>query len=291
MKHQLTVTWQHIRRSPYQAMAAIMIMSLTMFMGLSFLLLSVGSNQLLSYLEKRPRVIAFFNDTVTSESDVAKTVQKLKKTGKTASIKFVSKEEAIKIYRERNKDDPLLLEFVSANTLPTSLEVSAKNISDIPAIFKILESAPNLEEAVYQKEIVKTLISVLDKIRIFGILLISFLLVTSLFVILTIIGMKISLRKDQIEIERLVGASKWYIRAPFLFEGIFYGVIGALISWTVAYLLILASTPQLTPYLTGLSLLPVPPVFMLEVLGGTLLLGALVGILGSFLAVWRYLKN
>lgn len=291
MKHQLSVTWQHIRRSPYQAMAAIMIMSLTMFMGLSFLFLSVGSNQLLSYLEKRPRVIAFFNDTVTSESDVAKTVQKLKKTGKTASIKFVSKEEAIKIYRERNKDDPLLLEFVSANTLPTSLEVSAKNISDIPAIFKILESAPNLEEAVYQKEIVKTLISVLDKIRIFGIVLISFLLVTSLFVILTIIGMKISLRKDQIEIERLVGASKWYIRAPFLFEGIFYGVIGGVVSWGVIYLIILAATPYLTPLLSGLSLLPVSVIFMAEILGGVIGVGAVVGIFGSFLAVWRYLKN
>lgn len=291
MSHQLSVTWQHIRRSPYQAAAAIMIMTLTMFVGLSFSLLSLGSDKLLSYLERRPQVIAFFNDAVTTKADVEPVIKELKSTGKAASIDFVSKESALEIYRERNKEDPLLLELVTANTLPTSLEVSANSVSDLPALYKILEKTPNLEEISYQKDVVNTLISVLDKVRKFGLTLVVFLVLTSLFTILTIIGMKISLRKDEIEIERLVGASKWYIRMPFLLEGIFYGVFGAIISWAVAYGLIFASTPQLMPYLAGLSLLPVSPIFMLEVLGVVVLVGAIVGVLGSFFAVWRYLKN
>lgn len=291
MRHQFTVTWQHIRRSPYQAAAAVMIMTLTMFVGLSVFLISLGSDRMLSYLERRPRIIAFFNDKVTSKKDVQGIITELEKTSKTASVKFVSKDQALEIYRSDNKNDPLLLELVSANTLPTSLEISAKSVADLPQLHKILKKAPNLEDISYQKDVINNLIPILDKIRKFGIILVSFLVLTTLFTIVTIIGMKISLRKDEIEVERLVGASKWYIRAPFLLEGIFYGLIGGVISWAVVYLLLEASTPQLAPFLSGLALLPVSPVFMLEVLvivaGG----GALVGALGSALAVRRYLKN
>ncbi|MBI4099673.1 ABC transporter permease [Candidatus Microgenomates bacterium] len=291
MKHQLAVTWQHIRRSPYQAAAAVMIMTLTLFVALVFFVLSIGSQKLLVYLEQKPQVIAFFNDTITSEDQVADLKTKLEATDKTASVKFVSKDQALAIYKERNKSDPLLLELVSANTLPASLEVSAKNVADLPALYDTLKDAPNIEEISYQRDVVDTLIGVLDKIRKFGIGLVSFLVATSLFTILTIIGMKIALRKDEIEVERLVGASSWYIRAPFLFEGIFYGAVGSVVSWSVLFAIIYFSTPHLLPYLSGLSLLPIEPVTMVEFLGGTIALGAMVGVVGSFLAVWRYLKN
>ncbi len=291
MKHQLSVTWQHMRRSPYQAAAAIMIMTLTGFVGLVFLLLSLGSQTLLTYLEQKPQVIAFFNDTVSGEDQVADTVTSLQNTGKTASIQFVSKEKALEIYKDRNKSDPLLLELVTANTLPASLEVSARNVADLPELYEILKSAPNVEDISYQKDVVNTLIGVLDKIRKGGLALISFLVLTSLFTILTIVGMKIALRKEEIEVERLVGASNGYIRLPFLLEGFFYGFFGAVISWSILYCFIFLLTPYLLPYFAGVALLPVPPVFMLEVLAGAVVCGGLVGVTGSFLAVWRYLKG
>lgn len=291
MNHQLSVTWQHIRRSPYQAAAAVMIMTLTLFVALSFFLITAASQQLLIYLEQKPQVIAFFNDTITSEDQVADLERTLLDTGKTATVKFVSKEEALEIYKERNRGDPLLLELVSASTLPTSLEVSAKTVSDLPALYDTLKDAPNVEEISYQRDVVNSLIGVVDKVRKFGAGLVLFLVTTSLFTILTIIGMKIALRKDEIEVERLVGASTWYIRAPFLFEGLFYGVVGAFVSWSVIYAILYLSTPYLLPYLSGLSLLPLSPIFMLEVLAGGLLVGAGVGVLGSFFAVWRYLRN
>lgn len=290
MKHQLAVTWQHIRRSPYQAAAAVMIMTLTTFVGLVFFLLSVGSQRLLVYLEQKPQVIAFFNDTVTETSQVGETIVKLESTGKAASIKFVSKEQALEIYKERNKNDPMLLALVSANTLPASLEVSAKTVADLPALYEILKQTPNVEEFSYQKDVVNTLINVLDKIRKGGLGLLTFLVLTSLFTILTIIGMKIALRKDEIEVERLVGASGNFIRLPFLLEGLFYGVFGAVVSWAVLAGSLYLATPYLRPYFSGLNLLPVPPIFMLEVLGGAVLAGGLVGVIGSFLAVWRYLR-
>lgn len=291
MNHQLSVTWQHIRRSPYQALAAIMIMTLTLFAGVSFLLLSLGSQKLLIYLEQKPQVIVFFNDTVTKQDQVQDIIDSLQATNKTANIKFVSKEQALEIYKERSKNDPLLLELVTANTLPASIEVSAKNVSDLPALYDIVKSAPNMEDISYQKDVVDSLIGVLDKIRKIGVGLIIFLVATALFIIITIIGMKIALRKDEIDVERLVGASSGYIRLPFLFEGLFYGIVGAVVSWTIIYATILVSTPFLSPYLSGLGLLPASPVLMLEVLVLAIVSGSLVGVCGSFLAVWRYLKN
>jgi cell division transport system permease protein len=234
-------------------------------------------------------VIAFFNDTVTTLDQVKGLRDKLNSTGKVASVKFVSKDQALKIYRDRNKNDPLLLELVTANTLPASLEVSAKSVSDLPSLYGILKNTKNVEEISYQRDVVNALIGVLDKIRKFGIGLVIFLVATSLFTILTIIGMKIALRKDEIEVQRLVGASKWYVRAPFLLEGLFYGAVGAFFSWSAVYVLIYFSTPHLMPYFSGLNILPIAPVIMLELLGAAVVAGGIVGIFGSFLAVWRYL--
>lgn len=291
MKHLIAVTWQHMRRSPYQAAAAVMIMTLTISAGVGVFLLSLGSQKLLGYLERKPQVIVFFNDTVTAEDQVASLEKELQDSGKTAGVRFVSKETALAIYKERNKSDPLLLELVSANTLPTSLEVSARSVADLPSLYETLKKAPNIEEISYQKDMVNSLIGVLDRVRKFGIGLVSFLVIMSLLTILTIVGMKIALRREEIEVERLVGASKWYIRMPFLLEGFFYGAVGAIIAWAAVYGLILAMSPSLSPFMSGLGLLPVPVIFMGELLGGTVLVGGLVGVIGSFMAVWRYLKD
>jgi len=291
MKHQFKVTWQHIRRSPYQALAAVMVMTLTMFVALSFLLLSLGSQKLLTYLEQKPQVIAFFNDTVTSEGQVIDLEEKLRQAKANVSIKFVTKEQALEIYRERNAKDPLLLELVSANTLPASLEVSAKNVADLPQLYEVLKQANNIEDISYQKDVVDSLIGLLDKIRKGGVGIILFLVTTSFLTILTIIGMKIALKKHEIEIERLVGASTWYVRMPFLLEGCFYGATGAVISWGLLFGLLFLATPYLSVYLSSLVALPLSLIFTLAVLVGAVAGGCLVGIMGSFIAVWRYLKS
>jgi len=112
MNQLLKTTWTHIRRTPYQSLAAVLIMILTFFVITAFTLLAAGSQAILNYFETRPQVTAFFEDQVTLEQiDLLKA--KLAETEKTKEIKYVSKEEALAIYREQNKDDPLLLEMVS----------------------------------------------------------------------------------------------------------------------------------------------------------------------------------
>lgn len=285
---KLKTTWQHIRRSPYQSLVAIMIMTLTLFAASLFLIVAFGSQKILRYFESRPQVTAFFKDEAKSEQ-VEALKQKLSATTKVTSLKYVSKEEALAIYREQNKDDPLLLEMVTANILPASLEVSATEAKYLSQLNEILKQDSSVEEVVFQKDVVDTLISWTNAIRKAGGVLVGFLTIVSLLIILMVIGMKISLKKEEIEIMKLVGASHWYIRWPFILEGAIYGAIGAIIAWGISYLFLLYATPLLVSFLAGIPLLPVSPIFMFELLGGLFLGGVLVGGFGSLLAVWRYL--
>jgi len=289
VKHLLKTTWTHIRRSPYQALAAVMIMSLTFFIITIFTLLAAGSQAILNYFETRPQVTAFFEDQVTLEQvDLLK--GKLTETGKIKEIKYVSKEEALAIYREQNKDDPLLLEMVTANILPASLEVSTTSITYLGEIAEILRQEPGVEEVIFQQDVVDALHKWTTNIRLIGISLALVFSLAAMLTVLVIIGMKVALRRDEVEIMGLIGASRGYIRAPFLFEGIFYGMLGAIIAWGTVYLLLLYATSFLIDFLAGIPILPAPILFMLAVLGGELLLGIIIGTLGSFIAVRRYLK-
>ncbi|MGB9911269.1 MAG: cell division protein FtsX [Microgenomates group bacterium] len=289
MKDHLATTWKHIRRSPYQALAAIGIMTLTFFISTLLFLSAVGSQKILQFFETRPQVTAFFKDEAT-EGQINELKSRLLATGKIKEIKYVSKEEALKIYQEQNKNDPLLLEMVTANILPASLEVSTTDISYLGEVAKILKESIFVEEVVYQEDIVKSLKNWTDNLRKIGIGMISFLSLVSFLVILVIIGMKVALRKKEVEILQLLGATKGYIYFPFILEGIFYGVLGGILGWGLAFLLLLYSTPFLKEFLEGISLLPVSVIFMLMVLGGELTLGVLIGCLGSWLAVRKYLK-
>lgn len=289
MKQLLKTTWTHIRRTPYQSLAAVLIMTLTFFVITAFTLLAAGSQAILSYFETRPQVTAFFEDQVTpAQVDMLKA--KLAETNKIKEIKYISKEEALAIYREQNKDDPLLLEMVTANILPASLEVSTTNITYLGEIAEILRQEPGVEEVIFQQDVVEALHKWTTNIRRIGAVLAIAFSSTALLTILVIIGMKVALRKEEVEIMGLIGASRGFIRAPFLLEGIFYGVVGAFIAWGICYLFLLYATPFLVGFLVGIPILPVPILFMLALLGGEILLGIFIGTLGSFIAVRRYLE-
>ena len=94
----------------------------------------------------------------------------------------------------------------------------------------------------------------------------------------------------EIDILQLLGASRWYIRVPFLLEGMFYGVIGAFFAWGISYLLLLYLTSYIIKFFQGITLLPISPTFMLIILGFEITSGIVIGSLGSLLAVKRYLK-
>ncbi len=288
MKH-IKTTWTNIRRSPYQAFAAILIMMLTFLVVSFFTFLIGGSSKIVNYFESKPQVTAFFKNEAR-QTDINALENSLQSTGKVASVKFVSKEEALKIYREQNKNDPLLLDLVTADILPASLEISALKIEDLSSISDTLKSSPIVQEVVFQKDVVSTLTAWTSALRKIGIALIITLSLVSVFIMVTIIGIKISQKKDDIEIMRLIGATNWYIRWPFIFEGMFYGVIGAFFGWLISSLALWYATPFLSSFLRGIPVLPTSPLVLFELLAVELVLAVMLGAFSSFLAVLRYLK-
>jgi len=278
---------QHIFRSPYQSLAAILVVSFSLFLICLCFLLGTGLQMVLRHFETRPQISAFLKDEVKPQ-EVELLIAKVQGMGKVKKVDYISKEEALKIYRELSKDKPLLLEMVTAKILPASLEVAAYDLSSLKEIAEVLKKESAVEDVIYQEDVVSTLAYWVVTIRKGGAGLAVFLLLVATFSILVVLGMKISQRKEEIEILKLLGASASYICLPFYLEGIIYGLLAALVSWGLGYLLILYSTPFLVKFLAGIPLLPVPFLFMLTVLGGLLGLGAIVGFLGSFLAVSRF---
>ncbi len=280
---------RNIRRTPYQALAASMVMFLT-FLALSlFLLLAVGSQKILQFYESKPQAIAFFKDG-TPETDVQAITNALSQTGRITSLKFVSKEEALQIYKDRNKNNPQLLELVTANILPSSLEISTHNPEDLGPIAEVLKKEPVVEEVVYPEDVVDSLYRATRVVRLVGGAAVAFLIVFASLVILMVIGFKIRLRRNEIEIMKLLGASKWFIRTPFILEGILYGVVGAFCAWVFSYALTWYVAPFAQGALGELQLFPVPPTLMGALLGLELLVALLIGAFGSYVAARRYLK-
>lgn len=281
---------RNIRRTPYQALAACMVMFLTFLVLTLFSILAIGSQQILKYYESKPQAIAFFKDN-TKPQDISAIQAALTQTGKVNKLKFISKEEALQIYRERNKNNPQLLELVTANILPPSLEVSTTGPEDLAPIVEILKKEPVIEEVVYPEDVVKTIAQATTLIRYVGIGIVSFLLIFSILAILMIIGFKIRVQRHEIETMKLLGASNWFIRAPYLMEGAYYGLFGATISWICTYLILWYLTPFLQNSLgPELKLLPISILLMLEILGITSVVSVMVGTVGSYGALRRYLK-
>lgn len=290
--------WKHIRRSPYHSTAAVLTMFLTMLLAGLFAITTVGSYRILKYFESKPQITVFFNDEATAAD--AETLKKsIENTGKVVSAKYISKDEALVIYREQNKNDPLLLEMVTADILPASLEISALDPAFLSDLEGLMREGKGVEEVVFQKDVVDALISWTNAIRVVGAVLVGLLAFNSLLIIMTVIGMKVALKKEEIEILTLVGASPWYIRMPFVLEGGTYGAIGAFFAWIIITGLFIWLQPVIygflgmipeIAFLFGNIVSQQFIIFMIADLVFLVLLGFFLGTTGSFIGLRRYLK-
>lgn len=295
--------WKRVRRTPYQAIASVFMIFITLSVLAIFFLLAGSSSAILSYFESKPQLTVFFKDDKAKES-IDQLIDRLEKTGQVASVEYISKEQALAIYKEQNKNDPLLLEMVTADILPASLEISAISPKYLAQMAEMVKEDKGIDEVVFQKDVVDTLISWTSVIRKVGAVFILFLCLSTLFILLTTIGMKIAMRKEEIEVLKLVGATSWFIKKPFIMEGMIYGIAGASFSWVVVSGILLFLRPFIASFLQGIPSLPLwqfqavsvymwPLTLFLFIFLLLLLvfLGSIIGLVGSLFAVSRYLKD
>ena len=287
--NQVKKTIKLLRRSPYQALAAALAMSLTFFVATIFVVLVIGGQIVLNYIEQRPQVIAFFKDD-TSDQKISEIIDQVKSTGLVTNVKYVTKEEALAIYRERNKEDPLLLESVSADFLPASVDISVKKAQDIGQITQVVKSRSEVDKVITPENLVEQLVKWTKALRLGGIIFVSALLSISFLIIIMVIGMRIAIRRDEISIMSLVGATKWYIAKPFFIEGALYGILGASLSIFLVYVILLFYSPNIQNFLGPIQIFPITPLFFVYLWAGEALVAAFVGIAGATIALFRYLK-
>lgn len=284
---KLQTTLQHIRRSPYQSLAAIFMTTITFFIVSVFALVVLGAHSMLGYFESRPQVTAFFKDDILM-ADIDLLKKNIGDAVQVDAMQYISKDDALEIYKKQNTDNPLLLEMVTADILPASLEVSAKNVKDLETIATLMQKNNSVEEVVFQKDVIDTLRKWLGGVRLTGIVLSSLLIFASLTTIIIILGLKFTARKTEINTLSLLGATNWYIRGPFVTEGIIYAVSGAIIGWGMSYLTLLYLTPNIIAFMQDITILPVPIWVIMAMLGSEVLLACIIGALASLIATRRY---
>ena len=282
-----------MQRHVWQTVAAVLVMTLTFFVTALFVMAAFGADRMLHYFEQQPQLTIYLKDTATS-SQVTALRTALKATGQESSDHYTSKDEALAFYKSQTKDNPLLSENLSANVLPASVEVSSKDIHQFDALAEVTKNKTYdqvIDTVVYQKDMIDRLVGFTSAIRMAGLVLIGFLALVSFLIILVTIGMNITSYKEEIEVMRLVGAESWYVRTPFILEGILYGAVAAVLSVAVVYFSLPLVARMAGHYLNSINIFPVP---VIPVIGGLLLVeigfGVVLGVVGSWAAMRRSLR-
>lgn len=283
--------WRHIRRGPFQSLSALLVVTSNFLMISFFAFLLLGFSQAIGFLESKPEIVAFLKDDYNQQS-AQSLVTDLESRSGVREVRFITQEEALRIYKEDNKDNPLLLEMVTADILPASIEIAAESPGVLTSIAADLEAKSDLFlEVSFQRDIVDRLEQLVGLIRTIGIIVSAFLVTVSILVVSVLVGMKVTIKRKEIGVYRLLGAGKGYINLPYIIEGSFYGLGGAVVGWGLTFLAFWQARPKVEPFFGEIPFYPQTVYPYLILLAAQVLGGVLIGLFSSVLAVRRHAKK
>lgn len=296
---KLNTALANVRRSPFQALAAVAVLSVTFFVGTLLSVLVYSSNQAINFFETRPQVIAFLINDAQPEQ-ISTLQRKLNADSRVKELKYVSKEEALAIYKEATSDNPLLSELVSPSIFPASLEFSLTDLNFAEEVINDVKGEEIVDQVGFTASlggeatlgaVVSRLRRITWYIRLGGGAFVGVLGLTSFLVLTIIITMKMHARSGEIEILDLIGARPGFVRVPIVLEAIIYSLLGAIVGWVMALILVLYSLPSLILYFGDIPILPRDTVELFTLFGiilaSELAIGFFLGLIGSNLAVNR----
>lgn len=274
----------------------LIVMTLTFLVFGLFVFIEVLSQTALNKLEKEAAVTVFFKDDF-SESQILSLKSEIEKDTRIYSVKYISKDDAFNIFKELNKNEPLLLESVTANVLPASLEVKAKNVSTLSTLSDEYSKREGVEGVKFFKDIIERFNSwrMILSAGVGAVLVI--LLFVSFSIVVSTIRTAISLRGPEYEILKLVGATDEFVKKPLIYQGVMYGGIAAFIASVFYALLIVAGL--LSGFFSSLGLdrfvlassvsLPIWIFALIQIVVLTFC-GVALGYISSISAVKKYLN-
>jgi cell division transport system permease protein len=284
------------RRNWVMSLVAVTIIYISLLLVGTFFLASALVNRVVSSFEAKVSVSIFLKDGANAD-DVTKLQANIDKDTRVKGVSYVTKEEALARFKERTKNSPALVEQLRGNPLPASLEVQLNDPRQVQEVVNTIKADATLAKVIkdpaadvkWGQNIVENLFAFTGIIRTFMLVFVVMLLVVSLVLIGNTIRLAIYSRRKEIGIMRLVGASNWFIRTPFLFEGVFQSILGA----ALAIGTLVAAQSLIVPWLQrNLRFLPViiSSATLWQLTGLLLLSGIVIGLLGSGAAVRKYLK-
>jgi len=294
---------KNIRRSPYQALSAIFIVSLTLFIVGIFGLVTAASQEILNNFETKPQIIAYLKDGHTTEQ-VGGLLSSLNSTSGVKKAVYISKNDALELYKKSVGNDPVLLGtvtdwgIVTADILPASIEITAekpdffKNIAATLEKSDIVSITPTGKKEIdFPQDVITELTKWTNAIRMGGLVLVIALTLVAILTIMTIISMKISSRRFEISTFKLMGAKNLYIIKPYLQESVIYGLVGSIVGWLGCLVTILYTTPFLAPRIGSIISFPIPFMAMFILFGALVLFGLIISFLSSLFAATRFVNR
>lgn len=249
-----------------------------------FMLLQSNMSQALETLRSRAELVVYLKD-VPSANERQKIIDKLTKRSWITDAKYVSKKQAMNTLKNTLKNDELLLNALQDNPLPPSFRLRMLVNEGIEDSVKVLEQelpaiVPQFEELRYSLELLRPLERAVGAFRYATLFLGLIIGLSIIFIISNTIKLTLHARQQEIEIMALVGATRGFIRKPYVIEGMFQGLFGTIIALGIAYLI----------YMVSHRYLPQLHFLRLEEIGMVILIGWVLGGLGSMLSLGRFLR-
>lgn len=296
----MSARWRYILGEALKGLRRNLMMTVAVVLSVTVSLTLLGASLLLSQQVDlatddwfgRVEVSIFLCDEITAcppitDEQREQLREDLEDQPVVAEVFYESKEDAYERFTELFRDQPTLIESTEPETLPASFRVRLQNPNLFGVIAEQFEAYPGVEEIVDQREILNQFLNFANVVRNAALAVAAIQLIAAGVLIANTIRVAAFARREQTSIMKLVGASNWYIRLPFVLEGVIAGLLGALVSWGLLY----ASVPRVAGQLrTQVELMPfIDAGHVLAV--GPWLLAAGIGIaaLSSVVALRRFL--
>lgn len=277
------------KRNIWMTLASIFTVVLSLFILGFFSIVILNLNKMADTLESQVQISVYLKDDLSQE-EIDETKETLSKIEGLQDIKFTTREEAMENFKERLGDQQFLLDALDdTNPLPDSFSLTVTSPQQVKTIADTAAALDSVESASYSQDIINHLFNLTHLIRLIGVALIILLTGAAIFIISNTIRLTVFARRKEIAIMKYVGATDWFIRWPFLLEGICLGFIGGGLATIFLYIVYNQVTQEIYEAMAFFPLIPQHP-FIDYISLAILVAGIIIGALGSIISLKRFLK-
>ena len=296
LKRTTKLGWLNFRRNLGLSIATSFIIAMTVFLIVSLFLLRDLTTTLIVNFQEKVDISLYFRE-IAPEDEILKLKEEIALLPEVKKVEYVSRAEALERFIRRHQGNPVVMESLLevGNPLLPALNITAWQASQYPALAAYLEALPQKElvdniDYFERKPVIERIDSIALTINFIGIALSVILAIIAVLVAFNQIRLAIYATREEISIQRLVGASNWFIRAPFLAQGAISGIFAALGTFIIFIITIALLSPKfavLSPDLNLVGIFWGKFWFFLLI---HLLAGISLGVVSSFLAIRKYLE-